>query len=99
MLRVGVVAVLAALFALPASAKELSALQTAVEISRDELSSAESIYRADANRVKADQKELERVQQLLAADQKKAAQSKQKYDEAKARYDRAQSALDRAWKQ
>lgn len=94
-----VAAVLALLCALPASARELSALQTAVEISRQEMSGAESGYKSDAQRVKVDRKNLEQAQRQLAEDRKKAAASKQKYDEAKSRYDRAQSALDRAWKQ
>lgn len=91
-------AVLAAICALPASAKDLSALQTAAEIARQEMDGAQADYNADTQRVAASRKNLEEAQKRLAADQKQAAASQQRYREAKARYDRAQATLDKAWK-
>lgn len=93
-----VAAMMAAICAMPASARELSALQTAVEISRQDMEKAQAEYNADAQRVAASKKNLEQAKQRLAADQKKAGASQQRYKEAKTRYERAQNTLDNAWK-
>lgn len=82
-----------------AQAKDLSALQTGVEISRQEMAGAQADYNADVQRVAVSRKNLEQAQKQLAEEQKKASQSQKKYQEAKARYERAQTTLDKAWKQ
>lgn len=82
-----------------AQAKDLSALQTAVEVSRDDMSSAKADYDADVQRVEASKKNLADAQKRLADAQAKARQSRKRYQEARARYDKAQTTLDNAWKQ
>jgi len=100
MLKNYIVAVLLLLSVVPvAQAKDLSALQTAVEVSHNEMSSAQAEYNADVQRVKASKKNLEDARKRLADAQAKADQSRKRYQEAKARYDKAQTTLDNAWKQ
>ena len=95
--------IIAVLFLLPmipsAQARDLSALQTAVEVSRQEMKGAEADYNADVQQVAARKKNLEDARKQLADAQDKAGQSRKRYQEAKARYERAQSTLDNAWKQ
>lgn len=81
-----------------AGGAELSALQTAMHIAQDEMESAMKDRDADARRVLAGEKELERLKSQLDSDRKKAAQSASRYLESKKKYDKAQSALDKAWK-
>jgi len=92
-------ALLALLMAPVAQARDLSALQTAVEVSRDQMRRAEVDYKADAEHVAASKKNLEDAQKQLAHDRQRATESLKKYQEAKARYERAQATLDKAWKQ
>ena len=100
MLKNYIVVMLFLLFVIPvAQAKDLSALQTAVEVSRDDMTSAQAEYNADVQHVEASKKNLEDAQKRLAEAQRKATQSRKRYQEAKARYDKAQSTLDNAWKQ
>ena len=100
MLNNYIVAMLLFLAAIPAAqARDLSALQTAVEVSRQEMQSAEADYNADMQSVAASKKNLEDARKRLADAQGKAEQSQKRYQEAKARYDRAQTTLDNAWKQ
>lgn len=100
MLKTYLVAILLLLFAIPAAqAKDLSALQTAVEVSRNAMSSAQAEYNSDVQRVKASKKHLADAQKQLADAQAKAEQSRKRYQEARARYDKAQTTLDNAWKQ
>lgn len=100
MLKNYIVAVLLLLSMVPAAqAKDLSALQTAVEVSRQEMRGAQADYNADVQQVTASRKSLEDAQKRLAASQKKAEQSRKRYQQAKARYDRAQTTLDNAWRQ
>ena len=100
MLKTYIVAVLLLLSAIPAAqARDLSALQTAVEVSRQEMKSAEADYKVDTQRVAASKKKLEDAQKQLARSQQQAETSLKKYQEAKARYERAQTTLDNAWKQ
>ena len=89
----------AAACALPAYAKDLSALQTAVGISRQEMESAQVDYNASRQSLEASRKNLAQAQQQFADAQKKNALAQKKYQQAKARYDRSQSTLDNAWKQ
>jgi chromosome segregation ATPase len=100
MLKNYFIAVLLLLAAVPAAqAKDLSALQTAVEVSRDAMRSAQAEYNSDVQRVEASKKNLEDAKKRLAEAQAKADQSRKRYQEAKARYDKAQTTLDNAWKQ
>lgn len=82
-----------------AQSKDLSALQTAVHIAQDELNNAKEARDADAQRVSADEKELEKQKIQLEADRKKASQSASRYLDSKKKYDQAQSVLGQAWKQ
>jgi hypothetical protein len=100
MLKIYFATGLLVLFMIPAAqAKDLSALQTAVEVAREQMQSAEADYKADAQHVAASKKNLEDAQKQLAQSQHKAAESLQRYQEAKGRYQRAQTTLDNAWKQ
>ena len=100
MLKQCLSAALCALFVIPvAQAKDLSALQTAAEVSRQDMRSAQAEYNADAQQVEVGKKNLAAARQRLADAQAKAEQSRRRYQEAKARYDKAQTALDNAWKQ
>lgn len=96
--RYVVAAVLALACALPAHAKELSALQTAVEISRQQMEGVQADYGAARQSLEASRKNLEQAKKQYADAQQKAGLLKQKYQQAKARYDRAQATLDNAWK-
>ncbi|MBI5659845.1 MAG: hypothetical protein HZC43_09945 [Nitrosomonadales bacterium] len=78
---------------------DLSALQTAVHLAQDEMESARKERDADARRVAADEKELERQRAQLEADRKKAAHSSSRHLDSKRKYEKAQSALEKAWKQ
>ena len=82
-----------------AQAKDLSALQTAVQIARNEMEKARMERDADAQRLSAAEKEMEMLKKQLEAERKKAAQSESTYLESKQKYDKAQTALDKAWKQ
>ena len=82
-----------------AQAKDLSALQTALQIAQDELENAKAERDADANRLSAVEKEWERISKLLESERKKASQSESRYQESRKKHDKAQAALDQAWKQ
>ena len=82
-----------------AQAKDLSALQTALQIAQDELENAKAERDADANRLSAVEKEWERLNKMLADERKKAFQSESRYQESRKKHDKAQTALDQAWKQ
>ena len=82
-----------------AQSGDLSALQTAAHITRDEMRNAEEERDADAKRVSAAEKELEQQKKQLETARKKASQSENRYLESKKKYDKAQTALDQAWKQ
>ena len=82
-----------------AQARDLSALQTAVQVSRQVMEGAKSDYDADAQQVAASRKNMENARKQFAQSQQKASESQKKYQQAKARYERAQTALDNAWKQ
>ena len=100
MLKGYMVAVSLLLAAVPvAHARDLSAMQTAVGISHDQMRRAEADYKADSQHVAADRKNLADAQKRLQKSRQQAARSLKKYQEAKARYQRAQKALDNALKQ
>lgn len=82
-----------------AGSADLSALQTAVHLAREEMGSAKKERDADARRVSADEKELVRQKAQLEADRKKAARSSTRYLESKKKYEKAQQALEKMWKQ
>lgn len=81
-----------------AQAKDLSALQTALQIAQDEMEGAKAERDADANRMAAVEKEWERLGKLLETERKKASQSESRYQESKKKHEKAQTALDQAWK-
>lgn len=93
-----VAGILACACALPAYARDLSALQTSVEISRQQMESVQTDYSAAKQAMEASRKNLEQARKQYADAQKKADSLQQKYQQAKARYDRAQATLDSAWK-
>jgi predicted nucleic acid-binding Zn-ribbon protein len=100
LLKIYIAAALFMLSMVPlAQAGDLSALQTAVEISRQEMEGAQADYNAAVQRVAVSRKNLEDAREKLAQSQKKADESQKRYQEAKSRYERAQTALDNAWKQ
>lgn len=82
-----------------AQARDLSTLQTALQMSRDEMEAAGVERDADAQHVAAIEKEMERLKNQLDTARKKAAQSDKRYLESKKRYAKSQAAFDRAWKQ
>ncbi len=93
---------LLALFALAlpplALAKDLSALQTALQMSLNEMKAAEAERDADAQQVGKTEKEVIRLKEQLEAQRRKSAQSETRYTESKKRYNKAQDNLDQAWK-
>jgi septal ring factor EnvC (AmiA/AmiB activator) len=100
MLKLCLSAALCALFMVPAAqAKDLSALQTAAEVSRQDMSSAQAKYNADVQQVEVSKKNLAAARKRLKDAQAKAEQSRKRYQEAQARYRKAQTALDNAWRQ
>lgn len=81
-----------------ALAKDLSALQTALQMSLNEMKTAEAERDADAQQVARTEKEIVRLKEQLEAQRKKAARSEKRYIESKKRYNKAQATLDQAWK-
>lgn len=100
--RVSAGGLLLALFILPlpplALAKDLSALQTALQMSLNEMKAAEAERDADAQQAAKTEKEVVRLKEQLEAQRKKSAQSETRYIESKKRYNKAQDNLDQAWK-
>lgn len=88
------------LFGLPSAAlaKDLSTLQSALQISRDEVEAAEAERDADAKRVAEIETEMEQLKSKLDAARKKATQSEKRYVEGKKRYAKSQADFDKAWK-
>lgn len=82
-----------------AQARDLSTLQTALQMSRDEMDAAEAERNVDAQHLAAIEKEMERLRRQLDTARKKAAESDKRYLESKKRYAKSQAAFDRAWKQ
>lgn len=82
-----------------AGSADLSALQTAVHLAREAMENAKKERDADARRVSAGEKELEKQKAQLEADRKKAVHSSIRYLENKEKYEKAQSALEKMWKQ
>lgn len=78
--------------------EDVSALQTAVQIARDEVSKALKARDTLSQRVAREENELAELKAQLEADRIKAAESAKHYLESKEKYDKAQAALDRAWK-
>lgn len=79
-------------------AKDLSTLQTAMQVSRDEMEAAEAERDADAKRVAEIETEMEQLKSKLDAVRKKATQSEKRYVEGKKRYAKSQADFDKAWK-
>ena len=99
-LRSSLILVLCLLGLIPlAQAKDLSALQTAVQIVQNEMENAKAERDADAQRLSAVEKEFERLKKQFEAERRKASQPGSRYVESKEKYDKAQTALDQAWEQ
>lgn len=81
-----------------ALAKDLSTLQTAMQVSRDEMEAAEAERDADAKRVAEIETEMEQLKSKLDAARKKATQSEKRYVEGKKRHAKSQADFDKAWK-
>jgi Skp family chaperone for outer membrane proteins len=77
---------------------DLSTLQTAVQLAKDEMEKAQKERDADARRVAKGEKDLEELKSQLDADRKKASQSAARHAESRKKYDKAQAALDKGWR-
>lgn len=88
------------LFGLPPEvlAKDLSTLQSALQIARNEMEAAEAERNADAKRVAEIETEMEQLKSKLDTARKKANQSEKRYVEGKKRYANSQADFDKAWK-
>ena len=78
--------------------EDVSALQTAVRIAKDEMDKAQKERDAINHRVANEEKELTELKAQLEADKKRAVESANRYLESKKKYDKAQAALEKAWK-
>lgn len=81
-----------------ALAKDLSTLQTAMQVARKEMETAEEERIADARRVAEIEAEIEQLKAKLDAARKQSAQSEKRYAEGKKRYAKSQADFDKAWK-
>lgn len=88
------------LFGLPpvALAKDLSTLQTAMQVARDEMEAVEAQRDADAKQVAGIEAEIEQLKVKLDAARKKSVHSEKRYAEGKKRYAKSQADFDKAWK-
>lgn len=88
-----------------AEAADVSVLQTALSLARDEMDAAQRKHDASAQAVAQQQKIVARRKAQLAEEnrrlealQKDAKQGDAQYLEAKQKYDKAQANLDAAWR-
>jgi predicted Holliday junction resolvase-like endonuclease len=82
-----------------AEERDVSLLQTALRISREEMERAKVQRDEEAQRLADAERALEEQKKKVEAERKAAAESEKRYDESKQRFDHAQQAMDRAWKQ
>ncbi len=78
--------------------EDVSALQTAVRIAKDEMDRAQKERDSIRHQVADEEQELTELKARLEADKKRAVESANRYLESKKKYDKAQAALEKAWK-
>lgn len=93
-----VVALILAVAAFQATARDVSLEQNAVLYARHEFERAEAEHRVDTEQLARTGKALELLKKQFEEERKKASASERKSQQAKARLEKAEQALDRAWK-
>ena len=95
---------LVCIFSNLAEAKDISTLQTAVALAREDMDKAKNKHEVDAQAVTQQQQVVAERKKQLAEDnrqldkmQKDTKQALEKYIEAKKKYEKAQANLDAAW--